>query len=82
VFDRSSFAISQEDNLLMKVLGLIVARSGSKGVVGKNMKLLSGKPLLEYTIDSALEAKELTDVVLSTDSQAYAEFAVSNADLA
>jgi CMP-N,N'-diacetyllegionaminic acid synthase len=61
----------------MKVLGLIVARSGSKGVVGKNMKLLAGKPLLEYTIDSALEAKELTDVVLSTDSQAYAEFALS-----
>jgi N-acylneuraminate cytidylyltransferase len=61
----------------MKVLGLIVARSGSKGVVGKNLKLLAGKPLLEYTIDSALEAKGLIDVVLSTDSQLYADFAVS-----
>jgi CMP-N-acetylneuraminic acid synthetase len=62
---------------LTKVLGLIVARSGSKGVPGKNMKLLEGKPLLEYTIDSALATKGLSNVVLSTDSQVYADFAQS-----
>lgn len=52
----------------MKILGLIPARGGSKGVPGKNIKPLAGIPLIEYTITAALNSKLLTDVVVSTDS--------------
>lgn len=51
----------------MKILGLIPARGGSKGVPGKNTKLLGGKPLLQYTSDVALSSKLLSKVVLSSD---------------
>lgn len=51
----------------MKVLGTIPARGGSKGVPRKNVKLLCGKPLLAYTAESALAAKCLTRVILSTE---------------
>ena len=60
----------------MKVLGIIPARSGSKGVKDKNIRPLKGVPLLEYSIFSALEAKKekiLSDVILSTDSEYYLE---------
>lgn len=61
----------------MKILGLLVARSGSKGIPNKNLKDLGGIPLLEYTIHSALVSDKLHDLVLSTDSQIYADFAIS-----
>jgi CMP-N,N'-diacetyllegionaminic acid synthase len=51
----------------MKILGLIPARGGSKGIPGKNIKALGGKPLLAYTFDSAQESKLLSRVVLSSD---------------
>lgn len=51
----------------MKVLGLIPARGGSKGIPGKNIKPLQGKPLLAYTFDSARESSLLTRVILSSD---------------
>lgn len=57
----------------MKILGLIPARGGSKGVPNKNIKLLGGKPLINYTIEAALEAKVLSDLVVSTDSKRIAE---------
>lgn len=50
-----------------RVLGLIPARGGSKGVPGKNVRKLGGRPLIEWTIDSALEARALSAVVVSTD---------------
>jgi CMP-N,N'-diacetyllegionaminic acid synthase len=53
----------------MKVLGIIPARGGSKGIPDKNLRELGGKPLLQYSIDSALESQFLTDVVLSTDDE-------------
>lgn len=53
----------------MKVLGLIPARGGSKGIPGKNIKLLGGKPLLEYTVQAAHESKMLSRVILSSDDQ-------------
>ncbi len=49
------------------VLGLICARGGSKGVPGKNIKDLCGKPLIAWSIDTALECPEISDVVVSTD---------------
>lgn len=51
----------------MKVLGLIPARGGSKGIPRKNIKLLNGKPLLQYTSDIALQSKMLSKVILSSD---------------
>jgi CMP-N,N'-diacetyllegionaminic acid synthase len=56
----------------LRILGVIPARGGSKGVPRKNVKLLAGKPLLQYTIDAALEATTLTRVVLSTDDEEIA----------
>ena len=57
----------------MKVLGIIPARGGSKGVPRKNIKLLCGKPLLAYTIESALNAKLLTRTILSTEDEEIAD---------
>ncbi|SFT40717.1 N-acylneuraminate cytidylyltransferase [Algoriphagus locisalis] len=51
----------------MRILGLIPARGGSKGVPGKNIKILGGKSLLSYTAEAALESRLLSKVALSTD---------------
>ena len=50
-----------------KVLAIIPARSGSKGLPGKNIKLLGEKPLIGWTIDAATKAKCINDVIVSTD---------------
>lgn len=55
-----------------KILGLIPARGGSKGVPRKNIRLLCGKPLLQYTAESALTARHLSRVVLSSDDEEVA----------
>ena len=60
----------------MKVLGFIPARGGSKGVPGKNIKILAGKPLLAYTTEVALRAKSLDKVLLSTDDEKIAELGI------
>jgi len=57
----------------MRVLGLIPARGGSKGVPRKNIRLLNGKPLLAYTAESALKAETLSRIILSTDDSEIAE---------
>jgi len=57
----------------MRVLGLVPARGGSKGIPRKNIRLLAGKPLLQYTAEAALAAKQLDRVVLSTDDAEIAE---------
>ncbi|WP_369769515.1 cytidylyltransferase domain-containing protein [Flavobacterium sp. WC2416] len=51
----------------MRILGIIPARGGSKGVPGKNIKLLNGKPLFQFTSEIALKSKYLTDLILSSD---------------
>jgi len=53
-----------------KILGIIPARGGSKGIPNKNIKLLYGKPLIAYTIQAALESNFLTDFIVSTDCEA------------
>lgn len=55
-----------------RVLGLIPARGGSKGVARKNVRRLAGKPLLQYTAEAALAAHRLSRVVLSTDDEEIA----------
>lgn len=57
----------------MRVLGVIPARGGSKGIPKKNIALLCGKPLLQYTAEAALAAKRLSRVVLSTDDPEIAD---------
>jgi len=54
---------------MAKVLGVITARGGSKGIPGKNIKLLLGKPLIAYTINAAQEAGALDRLILSTDDE-------------
>lgn len=51
----------------MRVLGLVPARGGSRGVPRKNLRSLVGRPLLAYTAEAALAAVRLDRVVLSTD---------------
>jgi len=51
----------------LRILGIIPARGGSKGVPNKNVKLLNGKPLLQYTTDVALQCNGLSKVILSSD---------------
>lgn len=50
----------------MNIVALIPARGGSKRIPGKNVKLLAGKPLLEWTIDAAQESGVFDDVCVST----------------
>lgn len=56
----------------MRVLGIVTARGGSKGVPGKNIRSLGGKPLLVWTAEAALGAKSLARVILTTDDEAIA----------
>jgi len=53
----------------MKILGITLARGGSKGVKNKNIRKLCGKPLIEYTISEAQKSKLLSDYIVSTDSE-------------
>jgi CMP-N,N'-diacetyllegionaminic acid synthase len=55
------------------VLGLVPARSGSKGVPGKNVRPLAGRTLLEYTARAARDSGVLDRVILSTDASEIAE---------
>ena len=50
----------------MKVLGIIPARGGSKGIPGKNKKLLCGKPLIQYTLEAAIHSN-LHEISVTTD---------------
>ncbi|WP_081606361.1 cytidylyltransferase domain-containing protein [Helicobacter cinaedi] len=58
-------------------LAIIPARSGSKGLPDKNIKSLCGKPLLAWSIESALDSAYIDEVVVSTDSSVYADIAKS-----
>lgn len=55
------------------MIAIIPARGGSKGLPGKNIKLLNGKPLIAYTIEAALHSKKITRVIVSTDDAKIAE---------
>jgi CMP-N,N'-diacetyllegionaminic acid synthase len=59
----------------MRILGIIPARGGSKGVPGKNIKLLGGLPLIAYTSNAANDSKYLNKTIISTDDLNIAEVA-------
>lgn len=52
----------------MKILAVIPARAGSKGIPNKNIRIIGGHPLIYYSIKNALKSKMITDVIVSTDS--------------
>lgn len=56
----------------MKVLGVVGARSGSRSIPHKNIKLLLGKPLMAWIIEAAKKSAHMTRLILSTDSEEYA----------
>lgn len=62
----------------MNTLGVITARSGSKRIRDKNIRELSGKPLIVYTIEAALKCRYIDRVMVSTDSDLYAGIAREN----
>lgn len=52
----------------MKILAVIPARAGSKGIPNKNIRIIGGHPLIYYAIKNALSSSYITDVIVSTDS--------------
>jgi N-acylneuraminate cytidylyltransferase len=58
-----------------KIVAIIPARSGSKGLPGKNIKPLAGQPLLSWVIQAAKASKFIDRVICSTDSEEYAKIA-------
>jgi N-acylneuraminate cytidylyltransferase/CMP-N,N'-diacetyllegionaminic acid synthase len=58
------------------MLAIIPARGGSKGLPGKNIKLLAGKPLIAHTVEQALNSKHVTKVLVSTDDKEIARVAL------
>lgn len=59
----------------MSSVAIIPARSGSKGLPDKNIKLLNGKPLMAYAIEAAKKSGIFDEVIVSTDSLKYAKIA-------
>ena len=59
----------------MPTYACIFARSGSKGIVNKNIQQFCGKPLISWTIELALKVKQINEVFVSTDSEEIAEIA-------
>lgn len=60
-----------------RVLAIIPARSGSKGIKGKNMIDIMGKPLIQYSIESILDSNLISKSIVSTDSKEIGEFCIS-----
>lgn len=61
----------------MRILGIIPARGGSKGVPDKNIKILGDKPLIAYTISQALESNLVSKIIVSSDNDAIIETAIA-----
>lgn len=62
----------------MKNIALIPLRGGSKGIPGKNLKMLNGSPLCSYVINAALNAKHVDDVWVSSDDQEIIDYVKSD----
>ncbi|WP_417435996.1 cytidylyltransferase domain-containing protein [Idiomarina abyssalis] len=60
---------------MSKTIAFVFARGGSKGLPGKNIKALCGKPLIQYSIDRALASEQIDDIYVSTDDANIAHVA-------
>jgi len=58
-----------------KIIAVIPARGGSKGLPKKNIKMLCGKPLINWTISAALKSRFIDELIVSTDSKQIADIA-------
>ena len=58
-----------------KILAVVSARGGSKGIPGKNLKKLNKRPLLSYTLKTLLEVKDINKIVVSSDSEKILNYA-------
>ena len=58
-----------------RILGVVTARAGSKGIPGKNTRLLAGKPLIAYTVEAAVASRAFDRIVVSTDDERAAAIA-------
>lgn len=61
----------------MRILAIIPARGGSKGVPSKNSKQLGGKPLIAYSIEQAIASNSFSKIVVSTDDEAIVQIAIN-----
>jgi len=68
----------RRDKVQMSVVGVILARGGSKRLPGKNIRPLMGKPLIAYSVEAARGAKSLSRTIVSTDDAEIARRAVEN----
>jgi CMP-N-acetylneuraminic acid synthetase len=59
-----------------RVLAVVPARGGSKGLPGKNIRMICGKPLIAWTIQTALKSRFIDELIVSTDSREIADIAV------
>lgn len=60
---------------MIKSTAIIPARSGSKGVVHKNIRILGGRPLIHWSIQACLKSRNISRIIVSTDSNEYADIA-------
>ena len=67
----------KNSNTSKKILGIVGIRSGSLGVPNKNIKDFSGKPLVGWILEKASKSKYINKLVVSTDSQKYADIAIN-----
>lgn len=63
--------------MVKKIPAIIPARGGSKGLPGKNIKEIAGKPLIAWTIEAALKSRYISDVIVTTDSEEIADISKS-----
>jgi len=64
-----------EKNTNLKIMGIVGARCGSKGVPNKNIRPFAGKPLIGWILEKARKSKHINRLVVSTDSEEYAAIA-------
>jgi CMP-N,N'-diacetyllegionaminic acid synthase len=75
VIDSNSLDCT-EGKPVPSVLGLITARGGSKGIPGKNIRMIGGKPLIAWSINAALASVKIKRLIVSTDAPEIAEVAL------
>ena len=68
-FGSSSYTVTITARQQPKILGIIPARGGSKGLPGKNIRLLGGKPLIAWTIEAANKSKAITHTIVTSDDE-------------
>ena len=61
-----------------KILAIIPARGGSKGLPGKNIKVINGKPMIAHSIEKAFAVPGIDRLIVSTDDEDIAKVAVKN----